>query len=408
MNAVQNVIKDARHISEMANDKFKALPYKPISADSHVTEPPNLYKDYIDPKYRDRAPTTMIGPKGGTVWSIDGILDGKPYLVGMGSIAAAGIDPKEIKMDTQKFEDIHKGGHDPKARLAAQDRDGLGGEIIFPSIGMVLCNHPDIEFRQACFQAYNRWLAEFQSYAPDRLFGLGQSGAVSVEQTVADLVSIKELGFCGVMLPCEPATEFSYEDTRFDPVWEAAVALKLPITFHILTSPRESRAIVATISGEQNRGRSMAFFHHTLIRANQDVISTFVWGRVFERFPELKLVCAEADAGWVPHFMYRLDHFYRRHRFHSNLGDMANLPSQRVFDNVYFTFQDDLVAMNSLDMLNPRRLLWSSDFPHSDSTWPWSQQLLAYHTQNMSDDERRWILRDNTVECFNLTRAWNG
>ena len=243
MNAVQNVIKDARHISEMANDKFQALPYKPISADSHVTEPPNLYKDYIDPKYRDRAPTTMIGPKGGTVWSIDGILDGKPYLVGMGSIAAAGIDPKEIKMDTQKFEDIHKGGHDPKARLAAQDRDGLGGEIIFPSIGMVLCNHPDSEFRQACFQAYNRWLAEFQSYAPDRLFGLGQSGAISVEQTVADLENIKKLGFCGVMLPCEPATEFSYEDPRFDPVWEAAVALKLPITFHILTSPRESKAI---------------------------------------------------------------------------------------------------------------------------------------------------------------------
>jgi predicted TIM-barrel fold metal-dependent hydrolase len=152
----------------------------------------------------------------------------------------------------------------------------------------------------------------------------------------------------------------------------------------------------------------MAFFHHTLIRANQDVISTFVWGRVFERFPQLKLVCAEADAGWVPHFMYRLDHFYRRHRFHSNLGDMAKLPSERVFDNVYFTFQDDLIAMNSLDMLNPRRLLWSSDFPHSDSTWPWSQQLLAYHTQNMSDDERRWILRDNTQACFNLTGAWNG
>jgi predicted TIM-barrel fold metal-dependent hydrolase len=146
----------------------------------------------------------------------------------------------------------------------------------------------------------------------------------------------------------------------------------------------------------------MAHFHHTLIRANQDVISTFVWGGVFERFPGLRLVCAEADAGWVPHFTYRLDHFYHRHRFHQKVEDMARLPSEQVNDNVYFTFQDDLVALNSLNMLNTRRLLWANDFPHSDSTWPWSQQLLANHTQHMTDEQRRRVLRDNVIELFNL------
>jgi uncharacterized protein len=402
MNAQQNLLKSTRHISEMADDMVKALPYKPISADSHVTEPANLYKEYIDPKFRDRAPSTHFGPKGGTVWSINGIFDDKPFICGLGSIAAAGVDPKQIKMDTWTFDDINPGCYDPKARIVAQDRDGLGGEIIFPSIGMVLCNVADDLLRQACFEAYNRWLSEFQAYAPDRLFGLGQSGAISIKQTVADLQSIKEFGFCGVMMPCEPGTEFPYDDPQWNPVWEAAVALQLPIAFHIFTSPKESKAIASTVSGEGNRGRNMAFFHHAMIRANQDVISNFVWGRVFERFPALKLVCAEADAGWVPHYMYRMDHFYRRHRFHSNVGEMKKLPSEMVSDNVYFTYQDDLIAMNSLDMLNPRRLLWSSDFPHSDSTWPWSQQLLADHTKNMTDQQRRWILRDNTVECFNL------
>jgi predicted TIM-barrel fold metal-dependent hydrolase len=404
MNAQQNIIKGSRHIAEMANDKVEPLPYKPISADSHVTEPPELYRDYLEPKYRDRAPHMEIGPKGGSIYVIEGIYEGKPYTVGMGTIAAAGVNPKEIKLDEWKFEDIHKGGHDPKARVAAQERDGIGGEIIYPSVGMVLCNHPDVDFKQACFTAYNRWLQEFQSFAPDRLFGLGQTAAMSVKQTIADLEKMKQMGFCGAMFPSDPATGFEYDDPQFDPVWEAAVALKLPIAFHILTSKREAKVIVDALMNnrENNRGRSMAHFHHTLIRANQDLISTFVWGRIFERFPDLKLVCAEADAGWVPHFMYRLDHFYRRHRFHSNVQEMAKLPSERVSDNVYFTFQDDLVALNSLNMLNPRRLLWSNDFPHPDATWPWSRQLLAYQTQNMSDDERRWILRDNVVEAFNL------
>ena len=402
MTAQLNIIKATRHISEMANDRYEPLPYKPISADSHVVEPPNLYKDYIDPKFRDRAPTTHIGPKGGELWGIDGIFEDRTYNVGIGSIASAGVDPKEIRMDTWKYADIPPGCYDSKARIEAQDRDGLGGEIIFPSIGMVLCNVEDIALKQATCVAYNRWLADFVSYAPDRLFGLGQSAALSVEDTVKDLQDIKDKGFYGVMLPMNPGTEFPYDDPYWDPAWEAAVALKLPLTFHIFTSPKESKAVAAAVSGEAARGRNMAFFHHGMIRANQDVISNFVWGRVFERHPKLKLVCAEADAGWVPHFMYRMDHFYRRHRFHSNAGEMSRLPSEFVEQNVYFTFQDDVIAMNSLNMLNPRRLLWSNDFPHSDATWPWSQQLIAEQTRHMTDEERRWIVRDNHIECFDL------
>jgi uncharacterized protein len=103
------------------------------------------------------------------------------------------------------------------------------------------------------------------------------------------------------------------------------------------------------VAGEENKDRNMAFFHHGMIRGNQDVISNLVWGRVFERFPRLKLACAEADAGCARHFMHRMNHFYRRHGCPSNLGEMAKLPD----DYVWFTFQDDAIAMNSFDMLNP-------------------------------------------------------
>ncbi len=403
MNADLNIITNSRHVSEMGNDTFKVLGYKPISGDSHVTEPPELFTKRLDTKFRDRAPRMELNKKGGSIWVIDGIYDDKPYTFGMGVVAGAGIDPKELKMDEWTFEQVHKGGHDPKARIADQDRDGVGAEILFPTVGMVMCNHPDLELKQACFNAYNDWLHDFQSYAPDRLFGLGQSAVTSVEQTVKDLQKMRDMGFCGTMFPTDPGTDFEYDDPKFDPVWEAAVALKMPICFHILTSKKESKAIVEAFKNiEANRGRSMAYYHHTLIRANQDMISTFVWGRVFERFPDLRLVCAEADAGWVPHFMYRMDHFYNRHRYHSKVPDMTKRPSERVAENIYFTFQDDLVAFNVLNMVNPKRLLWSSDFPHPDATWPWSRQLITYQTANVTDEQRRWICRDNHIEAFNL------
>ena len=78
------------------------------------------------------------------------------------------------------------------------------------------------------------------------------------------------------------------------------------------------------------------------------------------------------------------------------------MPSDYIRENVYFTFQDDWTAFRSADQLNPKRLIWANDFPHSDATWPYSQDLLAKHTACVSDDERRWILRDNVKELFNL------
>src|SRR5262249_21865618 len=145
MTVQQNIITNSRHVSDMGNDTFKPLGYKPISADSHVVEPPHLYKQYMDPKFRDRAPHMEGNSKGGSIWVIDGIYEDRPYNVGMGTMAGAGVDPKLIRMDEWKFEDVHKGGHDPNARIADQDKDDIAAEILFPTVGMVMCNHPDVE-----------------------------------------------------------------------------------------------------------------------------------------------------------------------------------------------------------------------------------------------------------------------
>lgn len=374
------------------------IPDRLISADSHVTEPPHCYIDYIDPAFRDRAPRLNSDRVGGDSFVIDGMTAQVP----MGIVAAAGKDPKDIRREETLFTDLHRGGYDGAARLLDQDRDGVAAEIIYPSVGMVLCNHADADYKNACMWAYNRWLhEEFCAADPSRLLGTGQTAVRSVAEAIEDFRQFKEMGFKGVMMPGNPATAEDYDHPSFDPLWRAAVELELPISFHILTTRQDSSGGNLGSVGRNHRG-PMQNAAQGLLKSIQDIIGVFIWGRVFERHPDLRLVCVEADAGWAPHFAYRMDHNYKRHRFWTKMGDMNKLPSEYFADNVYLTFQDDWVAFKMTGLMNPRRLLWANDFPHSDSTWPWSRELLLGQTQHLSEQEKAWILRDNAAELYKI------
>tara|TARA_B100000676_G_scaffold272511_1_gene290568 strand:- start:137 stop:1240 length:1104 start_codon:yes stop_codon:yes gene_type:complete len=365
------------------------MPKPAISADSHITETPTLYIDNIDPKFRDIAPRVMDDPVRGQVYVIDGMKDTIP----MSLVAAAGKDPSTLSTRGAKFNDLHRGGWDPKAREADQDRDKVVAEIIYPSVGMVLCNHPDFAYKRACFDAYNRWLKDFCDGLPNRLYGMPQIVMETPESGIEEIRKAKDMGFRGVMMPGNPGHE-DYHHKDYDRFWDAVVEMEMPVSFHILTSKNDNL--------RDYRGPKINAFQ-TIIRGNQDLIGTFIFGGVFERHPELKLVCVEADAGWAPHFMYRMDHAYKRHRFWMKCDELAQLPSEFFQQNVYMTFQDDWTAFQLRQHMNIERLLWANDFPHSDATWPRSQEMLAEHTADMTEWEKDRILHDNAVELYGLT-----
>jgi len=357
-----------------------------ISADSHITEHPDTYLKHIESRWRDKAPKLVDGGERGDLF----VIDGMERPIAMGLVAAAGKRPEEITMDGVKFEELHRGGWDPTARLADQDRDGVAAEVIYPTVGMMLCNHPDFDYKKACFDAYNRWIAEYCDFAPARLLGCGQSAMRTPEEGVEDLKAIKALGLRGVMMPGVPAVE-DYDSPLYDPIWEAAVDLGLPLSFHILTT-----------RGAQTRGPRINSFL-SIIRDNQDIMGTLIFGGVFERHPDLKVVCVEADAGWVPHYMYRMDHAYKRHRNWLAPGvELSRLPSEYFREHIYTTFQDDWVAFRMANDMNWRRLLWANDFPHSDSTWPWSQEMLAEQTKHLTDEQTHAILCGNVAELYQI------
>ena len=250
---------------------------------------------------------------------------------------------------------------------------------------------PDGDFKRACVEAYNRWIASYCDAHPDRLLGCGQTALRTPVEGVADLEAIAAAGLRGVMMPGVPAYELDYDDPAWDPFWEAAIGLGLPLSFHILTT-----------RGQRTRGPKMNRFL-SVVRDCQDIIGMLVLGGVFERHPDLRVVCVEADAGWVPHFAYRMDHAYKRHRYWLPPGQqLSMLPSEYLMRNVSVTFQDDWTAFRFADSMDWHRLLWANDFPHSDSTWPWSQEMLTEHTAQLSDEQRRAILCDNVAELYKI------
>jgi predicted TIM-barrel fold metal-dependent hydrolase len=365
------------------------MTYPIISADSHITEPPDTYRAHIDPKYRDVAPRMRHDEKAGDVFVVEGMA--RPILMGL--VAAAGKPAEEIRISGVRFEDWHRSGWDPEARRADQERDGVAAEILYPTVGMVLCNHKDFDYKKACFDAYNRWIASYCAADPARLLGVGQTAMRSPREGIEDLKAIRALGLRGVMMPGVPAVE-DYDSPVYDAFWEAAIELGLPLSFHILTT-RSERA----------RGPLMNGFL-TIVRGCQDIMGTLVLGGVFERHPDLRIVCVEADAGWVPHYMYRMDHAYKRHRNWLPAGQkLSRLPSEYFADCIYTTFQDDWVAFRTADLMNWRRLMWANDFPHSDSTWPWSQAMLAEHAAALRAEQREAILCSNAAGLYGIDLA---
>jgi uncharacterized protein len=356
-----------------------------VSADSHITEPPETYTDFCDAAFRDRVPHVVDGGEKGDLFVVEGA---KP--ISLGTVAAAGKQASEIGIYS-RFADLHRSGWDPHERTADQDRDGVAAEVIYPTIGMVLCNLEDADYKRACFQAYNRWISQYCEPYADRLIGLGQSALRTPAEGIADLREVAALGLRGLMMPGVPAYEHDYDHADWDPFWEAAIELQLPLSFHILTT-----------QAQKTRGARINGFL-SIVRGCQDIMGMLIFGGVFERHPHLQVVCAEADAGWVPHFMYRMDHAFKRHRYWLKPGaELSLLPSEYYARNIFTTFQDDWTAFRFANDMNWERLMWANDFPHSDSTWPWSQEMLAEHTANLTDGQRTAILSSNVADLYRI------
>lgn len=331
-----------------------------ISADSHVVEPPVVFSDYLDRPWQEHSPRLVSDKDGGQAYQVPGLR----RLIGLGLASAAGRPSSSLRETGTPFEAIRPGAWQPAARIQDQETDGITAEILYPTIGLFLLNHPNREFVAATMRAYNTWLTEFCGYAPHRLAGCGVSAVVSAREAVDDLTWMRDNGLRGALLPLEPSNG-QYTDPEYGSLWSAAEELELPITFHALPPTRQARAA-------GNAAPALL----TMWEA-QELLTGLVFGGVLHRHPRLRIVFAEADAGWVPHLAERLDHYFTLHHNWLALdGELQDTPSNYIRHAVHFTFQDDrtaLVLANHVEL----NLMWANDFPHAESTWPQSRSVAS-------------------------------
>jgi predicted TIM-barrel fold metal-dependent hydrolase len=365
--------------------------YLLISADSHFVEPPSMWAERLDRKFRDRAPHTVkgLGGKEGEFFVCENI-DPMPVAAFFG----AGVPSAELLEHNKKsFEQAPPSVFDPAYRLKDLDRDGVEAEVIYTSMGMPLFGLDDAELRAACFSAFNDWAADYCGYNPKRLIALGLITLEDIPAAVAELQRIAKKDVRGAMIWAEPASDHPYSDPEYDPFWAAAQDLNMPLSLHILTN----RGGGIASPGKSDMLLRLANMHHGIERT----LSTLVYGGVLEKFPGLKIVSAENDVGWMAYFMYRLDTVQNRM---GTLGGMK-LPrraSDYIKRQVYATFIADPVFVDLLERYPADNIMWSSDYPHTAATFPRSREIVEKRLGMVAPDRLRKIVRDTAARVYGI------
>lgn len=361
--------------------------YRLISADGHFTEPGDLWTTRLPASLRDRAPRIERFDEG-DAWVIEGVDD--PINFGMN--ACAGLEPSEMK-GWMRFEDMRRGGYDPAARIVEMDADGVDAEVLYPTprLSAAIAANRDAEFHLALVRAYNDWVSEFVEYAPDRFGGILWVPNRGVEEAVTEIARVADRpGIRGAMVVAWPHGGLSLKPED-DKVFAALVERGLSLNIHVAMTQSMPAAHKAKLPGY---GR---FFD-----APNRMIQ-MVFDGVFDRFPELDVVFAETDFGWVPYVKEQIDNNYLRLDPVSRFG-LQMLPSEYIGRHFHFGYMTDTFGLRNLVDVGAERVLWSSDYPHISADWPHSWKVIQSSMSGIPSSDRHAVLAGNSMRLYGFGR----
>jgi predicted TIM-barrel fold metal-dependent hydrolase len=218
----------------------------------------------------------------------------------------------------------------------------------------------------------------------------------NISDAVRELERCKEAGLLGAMVWEVPPPDLTFDTAHYDPLWEAAQDLGVPISLHILTGatytwpkPRPERHLLLNSARHANN----------LVHEASNAVSDLIVSGVFERFPALRFVLVESEASWIPFLLSRYDNYGSRANMESAL---AMAPSAYFSRNFAATFFNDPVLASVLAMWGTHNCMWSNDYPHPNSTWPNSRAVIERDLGNLPAEDRQRLLSGNVVELYGL------
>ncbi len=368
------------------------MEYKLISGDSHVNPPPDFWRDYLPEKFKDQAPVFEKTDEGDFV-----VFEGTRKILGtLGGIGHK--DTKDFK-HVGKLTDMAAGGHDPEARIKDLDLDGVDAEVIF---GGGPLETRSAELYEASFHAYNQWLADFCSHAPDRLLGVAYIPVLDAERAADTVRKSVAQGFRGVLIPSFPPAEGQYKGgmmggdlsrhycgDEWKPMWDAIADTGTILHMHLGARP---------VSGIPE------MFLTDMIMSKLSMampLSLLIFNGIFERYPSVKLVSVESNIGWFPFAKEYMDKTFEKHRYWTKT-ELKKQPSEYWDEHVYATFLHDKAGVELRHSVGVDNIMWSSDYPHSETTFPESRKDVELHFAGIPADETYKMTCGNAVGLYNL------
>ena len=364
-----------------------------VSADGHVVEPANLWIERMDFRFRERAPRIDSKPDN-DYYLIDGLPPSPAGLEGV--IVEEKISGKIERPLGQRVKNTRPGAWDPKARMADQELDNITAEVIYPGLfGLQFFNVEDAEYQRECMRVYNDWLSEFCAAAPQRLLGAGLLPfAGPVEWAMEEARRVAKKGLRTLLIPAEVRGRM-YAAPEYEKLWSALEELNLPVGTHAGTGTGEA------LSAKVKRlGLGMAVTDSKIMQPMR-ALADLIWAGVPQRHPKLRFVIVEGGIGWIASLLRFMDHWWSDHR-HWMQPHLDESPGTYFRRQFWATFEDDRPGLLTRELLGVDRLMWGSDYPHTEGTFPKSREQIEQDFAGIPQREVRAMVANNAARLYGV------
>lgn len=389
-----------------------------ISVDDHVMEPRDLWQRELPASLRERGPKTVrekvklkfIGghygfernaPDGDLcdVWLFDDLVVPTGFLH-----APAGVPRDQQKNVAATYDDFRPGTWDQKSRLEDMTANHVDAAINYPNIfprfaGQGFLERADKDLALLCLQIYNDWMIDEWSAGEGygRLIPLTLVPLWDPELAAAEVRRCADKGSYAIAFSENPAKLGvpSMYTGKWDVLWDVCQETDTTVSMHIGSS-----SSMPTTSEDAPLATSMSMYAQNA----QGSLCDWVYSGSLERFPRLKIAYAESQVGWMPFQLERMDAVWQDGR-----GDIEHVkvrPSEQVRGRVYGCVFDDLHGLKSRDEVGTDHILFETDYPHSDGTFPHSRKIAheLFVAAGMNAQECYQVLRGNAISAYGLHR----
>jgi len=374
-----------------------------IDADSHITEPGDVWTARAPAKYRDAVPR-VVDEGGVATWVL-----GDQRLTPVGVTAPAGWPtfPPEYP---PSYESCHPGAYVASERLRYMDEAGIWAQVLYPNVGGFGSEHfvrlGVDELKILCVRAYNDFLLEWASADLRRLLPIVATPFWDVKAAVEEVERCIPLGARGILFTGEP-TRFGLPvlgSHHWDPLWQIAQDAGLPIHFHIGSGGETIEAASPERYAEHGMASAQAYIAVLLFMKNGVQCADLITSGVLSRYPDVKFVSVESGIGWLPFVLDATDYSWLgafrpgRERQPEDV-----LPSEYFRRGVYVTYWFETVApKHFMDIIPIDNVLFETDFPHTTCLFGNIQETIRAGLGHVDEVARRRILWGNAAQLYRI------